>query len=90
MAPTHITKVTLSGSDFNNMVTILVFSQFENMPVEKCIQQYLEPVYTRESIKQFEDILLGEDNVTTENLPIEPWEDQGDIHLSCVDSERFW
>ncbi len=57
-----IVKVALTENDFNNIMTILEFSQFEDLTVEKCIEEYLKPLYVDESINQIEEALLGEDN----------------------------
>ena len=53
-------KVHLEGPDFNNILTILEFSQFEDLDVEKCINEYLKPLYTERSLEQIRKILLGD------------------------------
>lgn len=57
-----IEKVAIIGDDFNNIITILEFSQFEDLTVEKCIEEYLKPLYIDESINKIEETLLGNDN----------------------------
>lgn len=55
-----IKRGELEGSELHNIVTVLEFSQFENMDFEKCIKEYIEPLYIEGSVRKIRDELSSE------------------------------
>jgi len=82
-------KVHLEGPDFYNLLTILEFSQFEDLDVEKCINEYLNPLYTERSLEQIREILLGD--VVEELYPEEINFDDDNCEIPIThDSQDFY
>ena len=87
---TTIKLSTLEGEDFQNIITVLEFSQFENMPIEKCLEKYIKPLYNESSIKQIEDILInGEARDPFEGIEFNSEEEFDFDSAECADWDAY-
>ncbi len=84
-----IQKATLEGDDFYNILTVLEFSQFEDMDVDKCLKEYIKPLYDNESVQKIQEELYKSNDDELVGINLSESFDFNDLDISNYESSIY-